>query len=222
MVLADAPWEVIEINVGGSLALLQAALSANVQTFVFCSSVSAVGGFHENGAIGEDYPMRPDNTYGCSKAAMEMVLRGLWRRTSLDLCSLRLTTIYGPGRFTSNVVDEIVAAACEGRIARPSAVADWPYIFVDDAADAVIAACFSSARQQLGYYLAYPEQVELADFAAAAAQAGRAVVLEVDETIAPTLRGPLNIDAAIRDFAFDPKTDHREGVRRMIAARAAG
>ena len=41
--------------------------------------------------------MRPGSTYGCSKAAMDYVLRGLWRKVPLDICSLRLTAVYGPG-----------------------------------------------------------------------------------------------------------------------------
>ena len=40
---------------------------------------------------------------------MDMVLRGLWGRVKLDLCSLRFSSIYGPGRRTSLVVDDIVA-----------------------------------------------------------------------------------------------------------------
>ena len=39
---------------------------------------------------------------------MEMVLRGLWRKIPLDLCSLRFTVIYGPGRETTFTVEEIV------------------------------------------------------------------------------------------------------------------
>ena len=65
------------------------------------SSAAALGSFYEAEAVGEDYPLRPNNTYSASKAAMEMVLRGLWNRIPLDLCSLRFTVIYGPGRETT-------------------------------------------------------------------------------------------------------------------------
>ncbi len=221
MLYADHPWRVLEINVAESLALLKAALETGVKVFAYCSSVSAMGDFYEPAPIGDDHPMQPVNTYGCSKAAVEMVLRGLWRRTELDICSLRLTAIYGPGRRTSLVVDEIVAAACEGRPACPAATTDWPYIFIDDAADAIVAACFSKTRRQLGYFIAYPEQVALTDFAAAAAAAGRPVHLQIDDRYPPAARSALDVDAGIRDFGFNPKVDHREGIRRMIAARTA-
>ena len=59
--------------------------------------------------------MRPASTYGCSKAAMDYVLRGLWKRVPLDICSLRLTAVYGPGRQTEFNVDTIVRAALAGQ-----------------------------------------------------------------------------------------------------------
>lgn len=142
MVLVDEPARVMDINVAGSLNLLQASLISGVKTFVYCSSVSAVGDFYETDTIGDDYPLRPTSTYGCSKAAMDMVLRGLWKRVPLDLCSLRFTSIYGPGRRTSFVVDDIVGATVRGEPILLIAATDWPYIYIDDAADAAVAACF--------------------------------------------------------------------------------
>jgi nucleoside-diphosphate-sugar epimerase len=221
MVMSDHPDHVIAINVAGTLNLLRAALDTKTKTFVFCSSVSAIGEFYEREPIADDHPLRPTNTYGCSKAAVDMVLRGLWRRVPLDLCSLRFTGIYGPGRRTQFVIDDIVDAALRGHSVRVPAATDWPYIYVDDAADAAIAACFCGHRTQLSYFIAYPEQVSLTDLATAAAEAagGRPVRLEIDHTNPPCARGPLDIAPAQRDFGFFPKVDHREGIRRMVAAR---
>ena len=98
MVLAENPVEVIAINVLGSLNLLYASMDAEVRTFIYCSSAAALGSFYEIEPVDENYPLRPNCTYSASKAAMEMVLRGLWRKIPLDLCSLRFTVIYGPGR----------------------------------------------------------------------------------------------------------------------------
>ena len=161
----------------------------------------------------------PASTYGASKAAMDMVLRGLWRRVPLDLCSLRFTSIYGPGRRTRFVVDDIVAAAARGEPASAEPTSDWPYIYVDDAADAAVAACFATKRSQLFYFIAYPEQVTLEDFAQAAAHAGKPVQLVIDHTKPRALRGPVDIGPAQRDFGFAPNVDHRQGIARMLAAR---
>jgi nucleoside-diphosphate-sugar epimerase len=218
MVLADDPAGVIAINVTGSMNLLYAAMDGGVTTFVYCSSLAAIGNFYAAEPIGEDYPMRPGSTYGCSKAAMDYVLRGLWRRVPLDLCSLRLTAVYGPGRQTEFNVDTIVRAALAGKPARLDPLTDWPYIYVDDAAEAAIAACFSHERKQLAYYVAHPERITPDDIAAACAAAGKPVRLDIDETKPKAARGPVDVEAAARDFGFRAKIGLREGIRRMIEA----
>jgi len=218
MVLADDPVAVLAINVTGSMNLLYEAMAGGVTTFVYCSSVAAIGNYYEAEPIGEDYPLRPTSTYGCSKAAMDYVLRGLWRRVPLDLCSLRLTAVYGPGRQTEFNVDTIVRAAVAGKPARLDPLTDWPYVYVDDAAEAAIAACFSTQRKQLAYFVAHPERVTPDHIAAACGAAGKPVRLDIDSSRPKAARGPVDVEAAARDFGFRAKVGLREGIRRMIEA----
>ena len=218
MVMADDPAGVITINVTGSMNLIYAAMDCGVRTFVYCSSVAAIGDFYEPAPIGEDYPMRPASAYGCSKAAMDYVLRGLWQKVPLDICSLRLTAVYGPGRQTEFNVDTIVRAALAGKTACTAPLSDWPYVYVDDAADACVAACFSNTRKQLAYFVAHPERVTPEDIAAACAAAGRPVKLEIDSSKPKSSRGLVDVEAAARDFGFRAQVGHREGIRRMLAA----
>jgi UDP-glucuronate 4-epimerase len=219
MVLADDPLKVITINVLGSLNLLYAAMDAGVQTFIYCSSAAALGSFHESAPVDESYPLRPNNTYSASKAAVEMVLRGLWSKIPLDLCALRFTVIYGPGRETTYTVEEIVGgAALAGKPARIAPMGDWPYVYIDDAARAAVQACYAKGRKQLSYFIAHPEKVTPDDIAAAAAAAGKPVRVEIDGSKPKTERGPLDIEPAARDFGFRAQVGHREGVRRLIEA----
>jgi nucleoside-diphosphate-sugar epimerase len=218
MVLADEPLEVMRINVLGSLNLLYAAIDAGIKTFVYCSSAAALGNFYESEPVGEDYPLRPNNAYSASKAAMEMVLRGLWRQVPIDLCSLRFTVIYGPGRETTFTVEEVVGAALAGKSARITPTTDWPYIYIDDAARAAVQACFSKTRKQLSYFIAHPERVTPEDLAAAAAAAGKPVRLEIDTSRPRMARGLLDTESAARDFGFRAQVGHREGIRRLVAA----
>jgi nucleoside-diphosphate-sugar epimerase len=218
MVMSDDPVGIIAINVIGSLNLLRAALETGVKTFVYCSSVSALGNFYEKEPVGEDYPLRPSSTYGASKAAMDTILRGLWRKVPLDLCSLRFTAIYGPGRQTVFTIEKIVGAALAGDVARIEPMTDWPYIYIDDAAEAAVAACFAGDRKQLTYYIAHPEKVAPEDIAAAATAAGKPVRLEVDHSKPIGARGPVDTEAPARDFGFRAKVGYHEGIRRVIEA----
>ncbi len=218
MVLADDPVGIIAINVVGSINLLRAAMQADVKTFIYCSSVSALGNFYENEPVGEDYPLHPTSPYGASKAAMDMVLRGLWGKVPLVLCSLRFMVIYGPGRQTVFTVEKIVGAALTGKVARIEPMTDWPYIYIDDAAEAAISAAFAKGRRQLSYFIAHPEKVTPDDIAAAAAAAGKPELLEIDNSKPVAARGSVDTDAPARDFGFRAKVGYREGIRRMIEA----
>jgi nucleoside-diphosphate-sugar epimerase len=218
MVMADDPVGIIAINVVGSINLLRAAMETGVKTFIYCSSVSALGDFYESEPVGEDYPLSPTSPYSASKAAMDMVVRGLWGKVPLDLCSLRFTVIYGPGRQTVFTVEKIVGAALAGKVARIEPMTDWPYIYIDDAAAAAVSACFAKGRKQLSYFIAHPEKVTPGDIAAAAAAAGKPVRLEIDNSKPVAARGQVDTDTPARDFGFRAKVGHREGIRRMIEA----
>jgi nucleoside-diphosphate-sugar epimerase len=218
MVMADDPVGILAINVTGSMNLLNEAMVGGVRTFVYCSSIAAIGNYYEPKPIGEDYPMRPGSTYGCSKAAMDYILRGLWKRVPLDICSLRLTAVYGPGRQTEFNVDTVVRAALAGKPAQLDPLTDWPYVYMEDAADAAVAACFSAKREQLAYFVAHPERVTPEDIAAACAAAGHPVRLMIDTSKPKAGRGPVDVEAAARDFGFRAQIGHREGIRRMIEA----
>jgi nucleoside-diphosphate-sugar epimerase len=149
---------------------------------------------------------------------MDIVLRGLWGRVPLDLCSLRFTAIYGPGRQTVFTVEKIISAALAGNVARIEPLTDWPYIYIDDAAQAAVSACFSAGRKQFSYYIAHPEKVTPDDIAVAAAAAGKPVRIETDSSKPTAARGPVDTKAATRDFGFRAKVGYREGVRRLIEA----
>jgi nucleoside-diphosphate-sugar epimerase len=219
MVLPDRPDRLMAINVGGSCNLLQAAVSAKVGTFLYCSSASAYGPYEETQPIDSDFCAAPTDPYGCSKLAVDLMLRGLHGRVATNLCSLRFAGIYGPGRRTANVIDGVVDAAIAGRSIRLPRQGGYPYVYIDDAADAAVAACFSERRRDLIYNIAYPEQVALGDIVDAAAVGAHRVTLDVDESRSTDPRGALDISAARRDFDFNPAIDHREGVRRLIEAK---
>ncbi len=218
MVMADDPVGVIGINVVGSLNLLSAAVKTGVKTFIYCSSISALGSFYEDEPVGEDFPLRPTSAYGASKAAVDIVLRGLWGKVPLDLCSLRYTVIYGPGRQTVFTIEKIVSAALAGDVARIEPLTDWPYVYIDDAAQAAVSACFSQGRRQLSYFIAHPEKLTPDNIAAATAAAGKPVRLEIDHSKPVTARGPVDTEAPASDFGFRAKVGYREGIRRLIEA----
>ena len=211
------PADIMAINVAGSVNLIQASVAVGVKRFVFCSSISAVGPF-TGGPLPDDAPLKPSTPYGASKAAMDHVLQGLNGRIPMQFCSLRLTAIYGPGRRTESPFTAMIAAARAGRpLAVPAEPAAQPYIYIDDAADAAIAACLTPTLTQLFYNIAHPQMVSLQDIAAALAIAGHPVELTPDPTLPIVRRGSLATEAATRDLGFTARIDLQDAIHRMLA-----
>ena len=84
------------INVEGTANLLRAAEEAGVRSFVFASSVKAMG---EGGdeCLGEDTPAEPRTPYGISKFEAERLVFEAGLRAGMHVCVLRLPLVYGPG-----------------------------------------------------------------------------------------------------------------------------
>ncbi len=84
-----------EINVSGTLNLLEAARWARVRKFVFSSS-SAVYGDTTELPIGESSKCRPLSPYAVSKLVGEQYARVYWEMYKLPTVTLRYFNVYGP------------------------------------------------------------------------------------------------------------------------------
>jgi UDP-glucose 4-epimerase len=91
----DDPIPVHDVNVNGTLSVLEAARDAGVQKVVFSSS-AAVYGDHEEMPLHEELPARPKSPYGLHKYVGEHYAK-LWSFLyDLPTVSLRYFNVYGP------------------------------------------------------------------------------------------------------------------------------
>ncbi len=81
------PAAFFETNVGGSIALLSAALKAGVDKIVFSSTCATYG--IPQGQLKEDHPQLPINPYGRSKLIVEQILDELSANTPMRFVKLR-------------------------------------------------------------------------------------------------------------------------------------
>ena len=91
----------MEINVGGVLAILDAAKKLpGLERFVFASSAAVYGkrAQYDMEIIPEQVALNPPNLYGIWKLAGEELVRLFHEQTGVPCVSLRLNTTYGPGR----------------------------------------------------------------------------------------------------------------------------
>jgi UDP-glucose 4-epimerase len=84
-----------DINVSGSVNLMQASIEAGVRRFVFASSC-AVFGDTQTIPTDENTPLKPISPYAESKLAIERCCRGFDERGLLGSVVLRFFNVYGP------------------------------------------------------------------------------------------------------------------------------
>lgn len=85
------------INVGGTVAVLEACRVAEIPRFVLASSAAVYGDAGE-GALLESQPSAPRSAYGASKVAAEAYAGAYARAAGLGVRILRPATVYGPGQ----------------------------------------------------------------------------------------------------------------------------
>ena len=85
----------MEINLGGTLNLLELCRKYDVEKFVFASSV-AVYGEPKYLPVNERHELSPLSPYGCSKLASEFYLKLYSKLYGLHTISLRYANVYGP------------------------------------------------------------------------------------------------------------------------------
>jgi len=112
---AEADFDLgLRVNLGGTLAVIQAARGcARPPRVVFTSSVASFGG-GQGAVLEDDARQMPENSYGAQKAAAELLLQDASRRGLIDAVSIRLpTVIVRPGRpnaaassFVSSILRE--------------------------------------------------------------------------------------------------------------------
>jgi UDP-glucose 4-epimerase len=89
-----------EINVIGSIRLLQACVDARVKRFVFASSGGAAYGEPLFAPQTEEHPLKPMSPYGCAKVAVEYYMNAFREVHGLSAVAMRYANVYGPRQST--------------------------------------------------------------------------------------------------------------------------
>ncbi|WP_256393045.1 SDR family oxidoreductase [Natronoarchaeum rubrum] len=110
----DNPRKPHEVNVDGTLNVLDAARDGDVERVVLASS-SSVYGKPEYLPYDEDHPTNPVSPYGVSKLAAEQYARVYSELYDLATVSLRYFTVYGPRMRPNMAMTNFVSRCLNGK-----------------------------------------------------------------------------------------------------------
>lgn len=149
------PIRATEVNVGGSMALLQCATAHGVGRFIFGSSTSVYGSSGTNAPISEHTLAAPIDVYGAAKRAVEITGETLQKNDSIEFVALRIATVIGPGArntsspWRSEIFEQLGRGHC---ISLPYAADDpLTVVHVNDVARMLVTLAQAESVQHIVY-----------------------------------------------------------------------
>ena len=195
----------------GLLNLLDHSDKHGVRKFIYISSSMVYGDFKDD--VTEDAECRPQGQYGVLKLAGEWLVKDYARRGNLAYTIIRPSAVYGPLDVEDRVISKFILNAMRGIPLKVNGAGETlDFTYVDDAADGIVAAALSDRTDNKTYNITKSHSHSLLDAANLAVKvAGRGEIIVGNRDLDFPSRGALNIDAARRDFGFDPKVDVEQG-----------
>lgn len=197
----------------GLINLLELAKKYQVRRFVYISSSMVYGDFTND--VCEDAICKPQGQYGIMKLAGEWLVKDYTRSCGIEHTIIRPSAVYGPLDVEDRVISKFILSALRDQTLKVNGANETlDFTYVDDAANGIIAAALSENAINKTYNITKSHSRTLkyaAELAVEIAGKGSIEVRDKDKDF-PS-RGSLNIDAAKRDFGFDPKIDVEEGFK---------
>lgn len=198
----------------GLLNLLEASNKYEVRKFIYISSSMVYGDFTDD--VTEDYDCKPQGQYGILKYAGEWLVKDYTRRTNLVHTIIRPSAVYGELDVEDRVIAKFMLTAMRGGTLNVNGANETlDFTYVEDAANGVVGAALSNNTENKTYNITKSHSRTLLDAANLAVKcAGKGTINVRDKDADFPSRGALNIDAARKDFGYDPKVDVEEGFER--------
>jgi nucleoside-diphosphate-sugar epimerase len=198
----------------GLLNLLENAKKHNVKKFVYISSSMVYGDFTDD--VTEDAICKPQGQYGIMKLAGEWLVKDYTRSCGMAHTIIRPSAVYGPLDVEDRVIAKFMLTAMRGGTLNVNGANETlDFTYVDDAANGITAAALSDNTDNKTYNITKSHSRTLLDAAQLAVKiVGKGNIEVRDKDADFPSRGALNIDAARRDFGFDPKVDVEEGFQK--------
>ena len=209
----------VDVNLRGTVHLLEACRNHGVRRFLFASSSSVYGNSSRVPFSEEDPVNTPISPYAATKKAGELLCHTYHHLYGMDVACLRYFTVYGPRQRPEMAIHHFTRSIHEGR--KISLFGDGSsrrdYTYIDDAVGGTLAAI----RREHGfevYNIGESQTIALAELIAAIEeQVGKKAVIEhLPEQPGDVKLTYAKIEKARERLGYNPKTQIREGLARFV------
>ena len=217
------PRDYNDVNVGGTVAVLEAVRDAGVKRVVLASS-GAVYGEQRKQPISEKTIPNPNSPYAVSKIASEHYVFTIGALYDIETVALRIFNAYGPGQFVpashAPVIPQFLKQALGGGslIVFGNGNQTRDFVYIDDVVDALAAAATASDVDRHIINVGSGQEVSINQLVEKVA---RATSREVSQLHSQADNGGVSrlvadIKLARRKLGFRPKVDLEKGLDLML------
>lgn len=217
------PREYTDVNVGGTVSLMEAMRDVGVRRVVFASS-GAVYGDQQEQPLREDASPNPRSPYAVSKLASEYYVRTIGSLWGIETVCLRIFNAYGPGQHLPPshppVVPNWLRQAVRGGslVLHGDGKQTRDFVYVQDVVRALTAAATAPDVNQLVINVGSGQETSMRELAQ--------TILDVVKSDAEILYAPRNdagvsrmsadTDLAAKMLGFKPRTTLVDGLKRTL------
>ena len=216
----DCPITTFAANVDGTLSVYEAARMAGIRRVVNFSSECAYGTLDESQLVYEDVKPMPTTPYGVTKVAGELLGKVYNELYGMQIVSLRITEVYGPGLWMPSLLGDMLSAAVSGEAFSLDSGGDhrFQFVFVDDVASAAYLASRAESPTQFVYHVSGGSQVTLEQAAAVirVLVPGAQISLGGGHLEQWDRQGEFDLSASRRDLSYEPEWSLQDGLTESI------
>ncbi len=217
------PREYNNVNVGGTVSLMEAMRDVGVRRVVFASS-GAVYGDQQEQPLKEDALTLPRSPYAVSKLAAEYYVRTIGSLWGIETVSLRIFNAYGPGQQLPPshppVVPNWLRQAARGGslVVHGDGNQTRDFVYVDDVARALVAAATAPNVDRSVINVGGGNEIRMRDLAQ--------MMLDMTGSDAEIIYTPRNdpgvsrmcadLSLAKKSLGFEPRSSLEDGLKRTL------
>lgn len=213
------------VNVGGTVAVMEAVRDTGVKRVVFASS-GALYGEQSSQPIGENQVPNPNSPYGVSKIAAEHYVSTLGTLYGIETVALRIFNAYGPGQELPPSYPPVIPHMLRQAQSGGSLVIfgdggqTRDFVYVDDVIEALVAAATATDINRAVINIGSGQELSINDLAG---KVGR--VMGKRPSLLYNRSQPRGVSRLVADVAlaesllgWEPRTPLQQGLRLILEA----
>ncbi len=208
----------MDVNINGTINLLEACLRSNIKRLVYSSS-GAIFGEAKYLPIDEAHPLNPESPYGVSKLAAEKYCFAFHKVHGIPTTALRYFNAYGPRQGSSGYPNVIAAFFNRIKTGKPLTIfgdgkQTRDFIFVEDIVTANILAATQPAAVGEIFNIATGKTNSVEQIASLIKQisAKESPIVYAEPRAGEVRHSRANIEKAQRMLGYKPEIDLKEGL----------